>query len=104
MGDTNQPLTPSGGTSVLEDVQEKTSPDTPWQTILHNDPVNLTGYVTRVLMKVLKCDEAKAEHLMMTAHIEGKAAVFDGSREECEDIANQLTAKTLWATIDKSGS
>lgn len=104
MGFNDEPSSPLGSTDVLERVQEDTSTDTPWQTLLWNDPVNLVDYVTAVLMQVLECDQAKAEHHMMVAHTEGKAAVFSGTRDKAELIAEKLMAKTLFASIEKSGS
>jgi ATP-dependent Clp protease adaptor protein ClpS len=83
---------------------EQVSPDTPWQTLLHNDPVNLTDWVTTALMQVLKVDQASAENLMLRAHTEGSAAVFDGTMAECQKIAEQLMTYQLWATISKAGS
>lgn len=95
---------PDGGTQLLERAQENTSADTPWQVLLHNDPVNLTDYVTKVLMTVLPCDKDTAERFMLLAHTEGRTAVASGGREQCEAIANKLMAHTLWATLEKSGS
>ena len=99
---------PARGTSLLEETEQETEQETaagvPWQSILHNDPVNVVTYVTRTLVKVLKCSTEDAERYMMIAHTMGKAAVFDGSRSECENIVTQLGNHSLWATMEKAGS
>jgi ATP-dependent Clp protease adaptor protein ClpS len=94
---------PQGSTGLLERTDEATASDTPWQVLLHNDPVNLPGYVTGVLVKVLEVSKDKAETLMLTAHTTGKAAVSDGTLAECEGLAAALMAHTLWASIEKAG-
>ncbi len=35
---------------TLTDTRSDTALATPWNVLVHNDPVNLTGYVTWVLM------------------------------------------------------
>lgn len=95
---------PTGGTSLLDRTEEATKNDTPWQVLLHNDPVNLVTYVTATLVAVLDVSVEKAEQLMLTAHTEGKAAVFAGTFPEAENIMTRLQAHTLWATLEKSGS
>lgn len=77
-----------------------TRPATPWQVVLSNDPVNTTDYVTAVLTHVLKVDTARAEHLMMTAHVEGKVAVHSGEQQACADVAAALQAASLWAHVE----
>jgi ATP-dependent Clp protease adaptor protein ClpS len=102
--DSNPGSGTKAGTAVLERVQDLISADTPWQVLLHNDPVNLATYVTGVLTAVLKCSRETAERYMLLAHTEGRTAVADGTLEHCETIANQLMGHTLWATLDKAGS
>jgi ATP-dependent Clp protease adaptor protein ClpS len=95
-----------GGTDLLERVKVHSDPaaDTPWQALLWNDPVNLADVVTKVLIKVLGIDEPTAHRLMMTAHMEGKAAVYSGTQEQAQAIADKLGSFNLWATVEKAGS
>lgn len=93
----------SGGLDLLErpkEVEEATA-EKPWECRLHNDPVNTIHYVIRTLRKVLKCDPATAERYTMIAHLEGFAIVTEGSQDQCQKIAGQLTYHTLWATVRK---
>ncbi|HSK27246.1 MAG TPA: ATP-dependent Clp protease adapter ClpS [Jiangellales bacterium] len=78
-------------------------PDTPWITIVWNDPVNLMSYVTFVFMTHFGYSKAKAEKLMMDVHHKGKAVVSSGSREEMERDVEAMHGYGLWATLQKSG-
>jgi ATP-dependent Clp protease adaptor protein ClpS len=43
-------VVPAGGTAVAERPVEKTLAQTPWVTIVWDDPVNLMSYVTHVFV------------------------------------------------------
>src|SRR5690606_27342958 len=58
------------------------APDVPWITLVWNDPVNLMTYVTYVFQTYFGYSREKAEKLMMDVHVEGRAVVSHGSREE----------------------
>jgi len=75
--------------------------DTPWITIVWNDPVNLMSYVTFVFMEYFKYDRAKAERLMMDVHEKGRAVVSSGSRDEMERDVTAMHGYGLWATLQK---
>lgn len=76
-------------------------PDTPWVTIVWNDPVNLMSYVTFVFQEYFGYDRAKAEELMLQVHHEGRSAVSSGSREEMERDVAALHGYGLWATMQQ---
>jgi ATP-dependent Clp protease adaptor protein ClpS len=76
-------------------------PDTPWVTIVWNDPVNLMSYVTLVLQRHFGYSRTKAEKLMMAVHTEGRAVVASGSREAMEADTEALHGYGLWATFQK---
>lgn len=80
---------------------ESTIADTPWQTIVWNDPVNLMSYVTWVLQKLFGYDKAKATALMLDVHHKGRATVSSGSREKVEGDVAKLHAAGLWATMQR---
>jgi ATP-dependent Clp protease adaptor protein ClpS len=73
--------------------------DTPWITIVWNDPVNLMSYVTYVFQAVFGYPKAKAERLMLDVHHKGKAVVSSGAREAMERDAQTLHGYGLWATV-----
>jgi ATP-dependent Clp protease adaptor protein ClpS len=75
--------------------------DTPWITIVWNDPVNLMSYVTYVFQKYFGYDKKKAERLMMEVHQDGRSAVSRGSREEMERDVQAMHGYGLWATLEK---
>ncbi len=76
-------------------------PDTPWVTIVWNDPVNLMSYVTYVLQEHFAYPREKAEKLMMLVHTEGRAVVANGRREQMEADTEALHGYGLWATFQK---
>ena len=89
-------------TDTLTLTRQSTELDVPWNVIVHDDPVNLMGYVTMVLMKIFGYDEKRASKLMMEVHQLGRSVVWAGQRERAEMHAQQLQAHQLQATIEKS--
>lgn len=76
-------------------------PDTPWVTIVWNDPVNLMSYVTYVFQTYFGYGREKAESLMLDVHRKGRAAVAHGPRELMERHTEALHGYGLWATFQK---
>ena len=75
--------------------------DSPWVTIVWDDPVNLMSYVTYVFQKYFGYSKKKAEKLMTEVHEDGKSVVSHGSREEMERDVQAMHEYGLWATMDK---
>lgn len=87
---------------VKIDVEGDVSLDSPWNVVVHDDPVNYMGFVTMVLRRVFGYSEAKAEELMLQVHREGKSVVWTGVREKAELYVQQLQAHQLLASIKKA--
>jgi ATP-dependent Clp protease adaptor protein ClpS len=87
------------GTREERDVATVDATDTPWVTIVWDDPVNLMTYVTYVFQKLFGYSEPHATKLMLQVHNEGKAVVSSGTRERCENDVARLHAHGLWATM-----
>ncbi|MCG7323357.1 MULTISPECIES: ATP-dependent Clp protease adapter ClpS [Arsenicicoccus] len=85
----------------LPQSDELISPDVPWVTLVWNDPVNLMSYVTYVFQEYFGYDRAKAEKLMLGVHLEGRAVVSSGTRDEMERDTEALQGYGLWATYQK---
>ncbi len=79
----------------------KLATDSPWVTLVWDDPVNLMTYVTYVFQKLFGYSEPHATKLMMQVHNEGKAVVSAGSRESMEVDVSKLHAAGLWATLQQ---
>lgn len=75
----------------------------PWNVIVHDDPVTLMGYVTKVFMDVFRYSQSKAHRLMMEVHTDGKSVVWTGPREQAETYVTKLQAFHLLATVEPSG-
>ena len=95
-------VTPAGGTALADRPFEELVAQTPWVTIVWDDPVNLMSYVTHVFRTYFNYPKVKAEKLMMQVHTEGKAIVSDGTREAMERDVTAMHEFGLWATIDKA--
>jgi ATP-dependent Clp protease adaptor protein ClpS len=83
------------------DIAEDLRPDTPWVTIVWNDPVNLMQYVAYVFRTYFGYPEKEAERLMLCVHNEGKAVVSNGTREEMERDVTAMHGYGLWATLQQ---
>jgi ATP-dependent Clp protease adaptor protein ClpS len=88
-------------TGTEADPRLLTSPDTPWVTLVWDDPVNLMTYVTYVFETYFGFGRAEAERLMMRVHTEGRAVVATGNREEMERHVEAMHDYGLWATLSK---
>lgn len=76
--------------------------DTPWSVVVHNDPVNLTVYVTKVFMRIFGYPRPRAERHMLEVHRQGRSILWTGAREPAENYVQQLHAALLLATIEKA--
>lgn len=74
---------------------------TPWVTIVWDDPVNLMTYVTYIFQKLFGYSEPHATKLMLQVHNEGRAVVSSGSRESMEGDVSRLHTAGLWATLQQ---
>lgn len=84
------------------EVDEVVATDSPWVTIVFNDPVNLMSYVTYVFRSYFGYSSAKANKLMMEVHNNGKSVVATGTREEMERDTAAMHGFGLWATCKKA--
>ncbi|ANS80623.1 ATP-dependent Clp protease adaptor protein ClpS [Serinicoccus hydrothermalis] len=82
-------------------VLDRPEADTPWITLVWNDPVNLMNYVTWVFQTHFGYTRSKAETLMMDVHTKGRAVVSTGSREKMEADTEAMHGYGLWATFQK---
>lgn len=90
------------GTLVEQDTETADALDTPWNVVVHNDPVNLMTYVAQVFQKVLGFSRARAEKHMLEVHRQGRSIVWTGGRERAELYVQQLHGWLLLATIERT--
>jgi ATP-dependent Clp protease adaptor protein ClpS len=88
---------------ILEQTElvESTVLDSPWVTIVWNDPVNLMNYVSWVFRSYFGFSKAEANVRMLQVHHDGRAVVATGSREEMERHVEAMHDFGLWATLSK---
>jgi ATP-dependent Clp protease adaptor protein ClpS len=88
------------------DVEEQTKTEArerlapPWNVIVHDDPVTLMSYVTRVFRQVFGYAEPKARRLMLEVHNTGRSVVWTGGREEAETYVHKLHGYYLLASLE----
>ncbi|PMD05846.1 ATP-dependent Clp protease adapter ClpS [Brevibacterium paucivorans] len=95
-------MSSSMSTLAEPEVDEVVATDSPWVTIVFNDPVNLMSYVTYVFRSYFGYSPAKAKKLMMEVHNEGKSVVATGTREQMERDTAAMHGFGLWATCKKA--
>ncbi|MBC7725222.1 MAG: ATP-dependent Clp protease adapter ClpS [Burkholderiaceae bacterium] len=76
--------------------------DSPWVTLVWNDPVNLMSYVSWVFRSYFGFSRAEADRRMLQVHHDGKTVVATGSREEMERHVEAMHDFGLWATLTKA--
>ena len=96
------PFSTDTGTVLLEDTATVVLQSTPWNVVVHDDPVNFMGYVTMVFQRVFGFSKAKAEHHMLQVHQLGRSIVWTGEREKAEHYVHQLQGHHLKATMEKA--
>ncbi len=89
-------------TDTLTRPKQEVSPDVPWNVVVYDDPVNLMGYVTYVLMKIFGYDAKKARVLMLQVHKQGRSVVWSGEREKAEFYVQQLQSHQLKTSLEKA--
>ncbi len=87
---------------VEQETREREMLDSPWQVVVHNDPVNLMSYVTMVFQKVFGFTRERAEKHMLEVHRDGRSIVWSGLRERAELYVQQLHGYLLLATLERS--
>ena len=80
---------------------EETLP--PYRVMLHNDDVNEMGHVVQSLLKsVPELEPARAEEIMLAAHLHGEAEVIRCPLERAELYRDRLESCGLTATIEQA--
>jgi ATP-dependent Clp protease adaptor protein ClpS len=87
-------------TKTATESKPQTSLAKPWNVIVHDDPVTLMSYVTKVFVQVFGYSETKAKKLMMEVHQTGRSVVWTGAREQAEMYAQKLQAHHLLTTLE----
>ncbi|MGH8981087.1 MAG: ATP-dependent Clp protease adaptor ClpS [Acidimicrobiales bacterium] len=83
-------------------VETEREAEAPYHVFLWNDPVTLMDVVVRVLKKIFGYGTEKAEMIMITAHLEGKAVVWTGERDRARQYCLRLGSHGLQATVARA--
>ncbi len=91
------------GMTTTPGVQESKETDVlvsqPATVVLFNDEVHTFEEVIGQIIKATGCDTAKAEALTWEVHSRGKAAVFEGTLDECLGVSRTLEEIALQTQI-----
>ncbi len=87
---------------IKTETRTQTAPARPWNVVVHDDPITLMTYVTRVFMQVFGYQESKARKLMLEVHKEGRSVVWTGGREQAEVYAQKLQAHHLLTVLEQA--
>ncbi|MBX3463144.1 MAG: ATP-dependent Clp protease adapter ClpS [Planctomycetes bacterium] len=90
--------------ATKEATETRSAPKTelapPWNVVVHDDPVTLMTYVTKVFVQVFGYAQERAHRLMMEVHQTGRSVVWTGAREQAEVYVQKLQAFHLLATLE----
>lgn len=89
-------------TETLTETKEKTALATPWNVVVHNDPINSTTYVTMVFKRVFGFSTQKATQHMLEVHERGRSILWTGERERAEFYTQQLQSYLLLTSMEKA--
>ncbi len=88
---------------IDQETESQSDLDSVWNVVVHNDPINLMSYVSRVFQLVFGYAKEKAQHHMLEVHFKGRSVLWSGAREKGELYVQQLHHHLLLATIEKAG-
>lgn len=71
-------------------ITTKVKTELSWQTILYNCDCHEFWDVVNQIILAIKCAEPVASQYAYTADTVGSVAIFKGSREKCEQVADVL--------------
>lgn len=94
------PAGPEVDVAVEEEEEEQERLDEPWRVILYNDEIHTFDEVISQLIKATGCSTARAEELAWQVHTNGKAAVYEGTFEECFRVQGVLREIQLVTEIE----
>lgn len=87
-------------TETRKDTERKARPERNWRVILYNDHVHKFDDVVLWLQKATGCSHEVASHVTHTAHTQGRAVCYEGTREKCHRVAAQLRSHGLQVEVD----
>ncbi len=93
-----------GASKTLEQPETDVRPQlsTPWNVVVHDDPVTTMLYVTKAFVVIFNYSQPKAHRLMMEVHTSGRSVVWTGDREQAELFVHKLHGKLLLAHLEQT--
>lgn len=79
-------------TRELDEVDEFSDEEPPYQVLIHNDDVTPYDYVVRILQRIFALSEELADHVAWTAHHEDIAVVVVRPRAEADRLITMARA------------
>lgn len=91
---------PAESTLTRSTVEESSLTQRGWRVIVWDDPVTPMDVVTLIFKKIFGYSDAKATHLMLTVHHQGRANVWSGDRVQAERYCVKLQSHGLLASVE----
>lgn len=82
------------------DTKEKLKPDRAWRVILYNDNHHKFDDVVLWIQKATGCSHEVATQITHTAHTQGRAVCYEGTKEKCHKVAGYLRSHGLQVEVD----
>ncbi|MFZ4597594.1 MAG: ATP-dependent Clp protease adapter ClpS [Terrimicrobiaceae bacterium] len=92
---------PPSATPELE-TETESEIESPWNVVVHNDPVNLMSYVSLIFRQVFGYSRERSEQHMLEVHQKGRSIVWTGGREKAEFYVQELHSHLLLATMEQA--
>ncbi len=83
-------------------VEEKTKLGNPWMTLLFNDEIHSFDEVILQIQKATGYSLERAVELIFQVHQRGKAVIYIGVKEKCENVADILGQIRLITQVEES--
>ncbi len=76
--------------------------DNPWQVVLFNDSFHTFDEVILQVQKATGYSLERATQITLSAHKNGKAVAYIGSKDNCEKVAGVLKQIQLMVDVEKT--
>jgi ATP-dependent Clp protease adapter protein ClpS len=86
--------------SIQQDNQLSIDNVQPSKVILYNDNIHTFDEVINQIIKAIKCGRTEAESKTLEVHTRGKAAIYEGTLEECLKVTSVLEEIALHTQIE----
>lgn len=89
-------------TELKKWTEEFKKPQGAWQVVLYNDNHNKFDDVVLWVQKATGINHHDAGNIVMNCHRDGRAVVYGGGKDKCQEVAKYLRGKGLQVEVDNA--